>query len=198
MKLFVKTIFLFLFSFQLYGQDSLGVHPKTIGIEYFGEFAFHTGLKLDFGIPFWTNSNFPGKKNRTFSQYLGLRPKLGYYNIPKYTNNFFTGLDLTFQFRTTRNIRKTYFYFESYFGGGYLRYSYVGSIYETTANGGFVERKSGGGNALMVASGFIIGGSLPFEKLEWLLGAEYFVEFSEDKLIIQHPTIRLGVRINLM
>ncbi|MFT5385281.1 MAG: hypothetical protein ACI8VT_003654 [Saprospiraceae bacterium] len=197
MKHLLKTILFLLLCLPLYGQDSLLTYPKTLGIEYFGELAFHPGVRIDLGIPIWTNTKLKGKKNRTFLQQLLLRPKIGYYVLPKYTNNFFVGTDLSLNFRTTNKKKRKYLFFESFIGLGYLRYSYIGTIYESTASGGFAERKFGGGNSSIVSTGFLIGGSLPAKKLEWILGIEYFLELSEDKLIIQHPTARFGVRAKL-
>ncbi len=193
----IKVVFLLFFSINLYGQDSLNISSKNIGVEYFGELVFHPGIRLDIGFPFWTNKKFQERKNQSIQQQLILRPKIGYYNIYKYTNNFFIGSDLTLQFRTIKPLKKKVFYFESNFGLGYLRYAYIGTIYESTTNGSFEERNTGGGNALMVSTGFLVGGSLPIKDIEWIAGVEYFFEFSEDKLIIQHPSVRLGFRINL-
>jgi len=65
------------------------------------------------------------------------------------------------------------------------------------SSGGFTRRKNGGGNSLLFSSGFIFGGSLPSKYLEWIIGAEYFGEFPEDKLIIHHPAARVGIRVKL-
>jgi hypothetical protein len=181
----------------MFGQDSLFISPKTLGIEYFGELGFHPGIRIDYGVPLWINTKLQGKKNRSFLQQLNLRPKIGYYYLPKYTNNFFIGTDLALKFKTTNVIKKKHLLFESFLGIGYLRYSYIGTIYESTASGGFTEKKSGGGNSAILSTGFLVGGSLPGSLLDWIIGVEYFLEFSEDKLIIQHPSARLGVRVKL-
>jgi len=167
-------LFLILLSPSLLGQDSLQINYKTIGVEYFGK------LK--------------GKNGRKFYQKLIARPHIGYYYIPQYTNNFFFGSDISLQFLTQKTNTKKYFIFESFFGLRYLRYSYQGSIYASNTNGGFDRLKNGGGNSFVFSSGFLIGGSLPVEHLEWIIGAEYFGEFSEDKLIVHHPAARVGLR----
>jgi len=187
-------LFLILLSPSLLGQDSLQINYKTIGVEYFGELGLHPGARVDIGLPLWTNTKLKGKNGRKFYQKLIARPHIGYYYIPQYTNNFFFGSDISLQFLTQKTNTKKYFIFESFFGLRYLRYSYQGSIYASNTNGGFDRLKNGGGNSFVFSSGFLIGGSLPVEHLEWILGAEYFGEFSEDKLIVHHPAARVGLR----
>jgi len=87
MKQPITIILLFFLSFQLYSQDSLIIRYKTVGIEYFGELGLHPGLKLDVGLPIWTNTALRGKKGRIFFQKLIARPNIGYYHIPRYTHN---------------------------------------------------------------------------------------------------------------
>jgi len=191
------TIFFFISFLRLSAQDSLGLNFKTIGIEYFGELGLHPGIKIDVGIPIWSNDKLLGKRNQIFYQNIIIRPNIGYYHLPKYTNNYFIGLDFSLQFLSQKIDAPKYFFFESYFGVRYLRYNYIGRIYETNTSGGFTEKKSGGGNSMLVASGFMIGGHLPIKNMNWILGAEYFIELSDDKLVIHHPTLRLGIRLGI-
>lgn len=196
----MKHLFILIFfsiSFQSLAQDSLSLRFKTIGIEYFGELAFHPGIRVDIGFPLWTNTKLRGKRNQIFFQNIIIRPNIGYYHLPKYTNNYFIGSDISMQFLTQKENSRNHFLFESYFGVRYMRYSYIGTIYETNSSGGFEERSSGGGNSFIINSGFLIGGNLPFEHYEWIVGVEYFIEFSEDKLVVHHPTAKLGIRIGI-
>ncbi len=191
------TIFFFIFFCKLSAQDSLGINFKTIGIEYFGELGLHPGIKVDLGIPVWINNKLVGKRNRIFYQNIIIRPNIGYYHLPKYTNNYFVGFDFSLQFLSQKIDQPKYFFFESYFGFRYMRYSYLGKIYETNGSGGFVEKNSGGGNSLLVASGFMIGGNLPVKNISWIIGVDYFIELTEDELVIHHPTARVGIRLGI-
>ncbi len=194
----ILLVFFLAFSVHfLYGQDSLKTFPRTIGIEYFGELALHPGVKIDYGIPLWINYRLIGKKDNLFYQKISARPNIGYYHLPKYTNNYFIGSDLTIQFRMYNPNKDRHFFFESSFGFRYMRYSYIGSIYQTSPNGGFEERNSGGGNAALISSGFTLGGSLPFNNSEWIIGGMYMLEFPEDKIVIQHPVATIGIRLKL-
>lgn len=196
MKPFI-TFFLLCLSIQVYSQDSLDIRYHTISVEYFGELGLHPGAKIDFGLSLWINRNLNGKKGRIFYQKMILRPNIGYYNIPKYTNNFFLGGDVSLQFITQKSNTRKYFIFESFVGFKYMRYAYIGRVYESNNSGSFTELENAGGYSKLFSSGFLIGGSLPYKSLEWLAGIEYFIEFPEDKLIIYHPTARFGVRIKL-
>lgn len=194
MRYFLVLVFVMCCYSKVLSQDSLRIFNHSIGIEYYGELGFHFGLKLDYGYVLWVNDQLSAPEGRSFYQVLQLRPNINYYLLPKYTNNFLIGSDISFKFLSIHDKKQKYFFIESFLGLKYMRYSYIGRIFERNNNGVFEELNNGGGNALIIDTGILFGIPLSSKKLELVFGMEYFAEFPEDRLIIHHPVARLGFR----
>jgi hypothetical protein len=168
---------------------------RSIGIHYFGELGLHPGLEIDYGLPI-LHKNIP-KEKRILSRQLDFRPSIAYYHLPKYTHNFLLTPSINYQLRSTNSESQKYLFAEPTIKLGYMRYSYIGEIYESTPDG-FEEKNRGGGNAFVFGSGLNLGGSLKPNQVDWIFGVEYLAELSEDGLFINHINFKLGVRHQLI
>lgn len=189
--------FLFLLCFSIIanaGVDTLRI--KNFGIDFYGELGLHPGLNTDLGISIFEIGTANVDKKRSIYHEFYLRPGVAIYRLPEYTNNYYLNTTFNYQLRFQSNKKHQFGYVELYGGLGYLRYSYLGEVFVTNGDV-FEEQGSGGGNALMYRTGFVLGGSLPIKSLSWLFGAEYSVEKSEDELSIIHPFSRIGFRYDL-
>jgi len=165
---------------------------NEIGISYYGELGLNPGVEIDYGS---TLSQWSKEKNkRSVQQQINFRPSLSYYNLPKYTNNYIIASSLNYQFRLVKKDSDKYWYLEPFLKIGYLRYSYIGDIFETDDNGNIQETNFRGGNSFVFGSGLNVGGSLKVDRMDWLIGTEYLPELTDDKLFINHVIFKLGIR----
>lgn len=167
---------------------------REIGIQYFGELGLHPGIEVDYFFPIGEKTK--EKEKRQVAHQLAFRPSIAYYYLPQYSHNFLLTPSINYRLKVTSNESGRYCFAEPYFKFGYLRYAYIGKIYETTDTG-FEERKFGGGNAFVFGSGLNFGGSLKLDKWDWLVGCEYLGELSEGALFVNHINFKVGTRLKL-
>jgi len=167
---------------------------QEIGFYYFGELGLHPGVEIDYRINIWENTKT--KEKRSLSHQINFRPSIAYYRLTKYTNNFLFTPNFNYQLKLKNNKTQRYLFIEPSLKFGYLRYSYIGEIYETS-NTGFEERNFGGGNSFIYGGGLNIGGSIKPNKLDWILACEYLAEVSEDVIVISHINFKIGVRLKI-
>ena len=71
----------------------------------------------------------------------------------------------------------------------------MGEIYQTTGQG-FEGKKNAGSNSFIVGGGLDFGGYLS-KRFDWLIGMDYFIENTADKLILHRFVAKIGTRIKL-
>ena len=180
---------------MLFGQVVESKKEYDLGINYYGELAFRPGLEIDFGYPILFTKAKPTEKNITFTKALYLRPAISYYYFPVKIDHFLlaTKLNYLLKFQSSKNQRQ--FSVEPYIKAGYLRTQYRQGVYETTTSG-FEAKESFGTNSLALGSGIDLTGSLSKDLL-WLIGFDYFAEFTDDSLILHRFVGKIGTRIKL-
>ncbi len=194
----MKNVFLFfVFYFTcftlVYSQESSAKKEHEFSISYFGELMFSPGIELNYHLKLL--DLFSEESDNALAHAIYLRPSLTYYRLTKYTNNYMPSLNLEYQFTLKNDEKGKAFSLAPYAKLGYLRYSYIGEIYESNNKGGFEERRNGGGSAFVFGGGLNLTGSIKRTNLNWLAGTEYFSEVSEDKLFINHVALRLGLKV---
>jgi len=194
----MKTILTLLFLLQsllLFAQSETLEKPKSVGIHYFGELGFRPGLEVDFGLPILKNKIKRAEKKRLLFLQGYLRPSFAYYHYAHFSNNFLLGLKFNYQFKLVNSENYKYLFAEPYLKIGYLRYAFIGEIFDT-ANGGFEERNFGGANSIVLGAGLDFGGKIT-NRFDWLVGFEYLAESTDDKLLLHRFVFKLGTRIKL-
>jgi hypothetical protein len=196
MKTMLKQLLTVLFIFCtlfLFGQSSEEPKESNIGVNYFGELGFRPGLELDCGLSFWKKAK-EGKK-RIVSQQLYLRPSFAYYHYSHYSNNLLLSMKLNYQVKFTNKENNKYLFVEPFLRLGYLRYFFIGDVFQTQ-NNGFEAVNLRGSNSFVFGGAFDVGGYIS-KRLDWIFGFDYYAESTEDNLILHRFVAKLGARIKL-
>jgi len=193
MKKQALSILLIFSTIILFGQSPIEIREKNIGINYFGELGFRPGVEIDYGFSFWKKDK--ERKRRIIAQQLYLRPSLAYYHYSHYSNNLLLSMKLNYQIKFTNKENNKYLFVEPFVRVGYLRYFFIGNVFETQ-NNGFKEVNLRGSNSIVFGGAFDVGGYLS-KRFDWLLGFDYYAENTEDKLLLHRFAAKLGTRIKL-
>lgn len=183
------AIFLILCTTILIGQDSNTETHKSIGVNYFGELGFRPGIEIDYKLNLWKIE----KEKNVFEKQLNLRPSFAYYRYSHYSNNFLISLKLNYQLKFNKKENGKYLFIEPSIRMGYLRYFFIGNVYELN-NNEFTKKRFRGSNSFIFGGAFDFGGYLS-KKADWIAGFDYYAEATEDKLILHRFVVKLGTRI---
>lgn len=179
----------------LVGQNEQGVNGNNLGVNYFGELGLRPGLEIDYGIQLQQKHKIKEDKKRDLSRFLHIRPSLAYYHFSNNSNNFLLSGKLNYQFRFIKKSNQKYFFVEPYVKIGFQRKSFIGEIYQTSTTG-FQEVNAAGSNSFILGNGLDLGGKIN-DRIDWLFGVDYFIELTEDALVLHRFVSKLGTRINL-
>ena len=168
---------------------------QNIGIGYYGELGLRPGLEIDYGLNLLKKGNPKEDKKRFISHQLNLRPSLAYYRYAHNSNNLLFSANINYQLQWINNSNQRYLFVEPVISAGILRKSYIGEIFQTTGEG-FDEKIGAGTTSFTIGGGLNFGGYIS-KRLDWFLGMNYFIENTEDKLILHRFVLKLGTRIKL-
>lgn len=193
-KLFLVLLLIIPFN-VVFGQVEDEKKSNNIGINYFGELGFRPGFEVDYGFLFIEKGEAKENKKRYLSHQFYLRPSVAYYHFAHNSNNFLFSIKFNYQLRLINSTTLRYLSIEPYLKTGYLRKSYIGEIYQTSSQG-FEEKKNAGSNAFTLGGGLDFGGYIS-KQIDWIFGMDYFIENTEDKLILHRFVAKIGTRIKL-
>lgn len=176
-------------------QEATTPSNKNLGIYYFGELGLRPGLEIDYGLPLWNKESMKENKKRGASHSLHLRPSAAYYFYSNNSNNFLFASKLNYQLRFVKASNSKYFFLEPFIKIGYLRKSLIGEKFQLSDDG-FESVKRAGVNSLVAGSGLDFGGYVS-AGVDWLFGFDYFIERTQDKLILHRFAVKLGLRKKL-
>lgn len=178
----------FIFSFQI-------VFGQNIGVGYYGELGLRPGVEVDYELRLLEKGTQEENKKRYFSHRLNFRPALAYYWYAHNSNNFLMTANFNYQLRWVNSSNLQYLFAEPFARVGILRKSYIGEIYRTTAEG-FDEEIRAGTNSFTLGGGLNLGGYIS-KRFDWIMGMDYFIEDTEDGLILHRFVLKLGIRIKI-
>ena len=194
-KSFLFAIILILQFNVVFGQSEEETKYRNIGVSYFGELGLRPGFELDYGFLLLNKENPKEEKKRFWRHQLYLRPSFAYYYFAHNSNNFLLSAKFNYQLSLVKRSNLHYFSIEPYLKTGYLRKSFIGEVYKTTEDG-FEEVKNAGTNSIVFGGGLNFGGYIS-KRFDWILGMDYFIELTEDELVLHRFVAKIGTRIKL-
>ena len=102
---------------------------------------------------------------------------------------------MNYQFRFTNNKRQKYVFVEPFIRLGYLKYFFVGDVFESQGDG-FEKVRFRGSDSFIFGGAFDVGGYVS-KRFDWILGFDYLAERTEDKLLLHRFAAKLGTRFKL-
>lgn len=186
-----SLIFIVLFFFS--SQFIVG---QNIGIGYYGELGFRPGVQVDYGLSILKKEIPKEEKKRYFSHQLNLRPALAYFRYAHNSNNYLLSANFNYQLQWVNKTNQRYLFVEPVISIGILRKAYIGEIFQTTGDG-FDEKIGAGTTSFTVGGGLNLGGYIS-KRFDWVLGMDYFIENTEDKLVLHRFVVKLGIRIKFI
>lgn len=168
---------------------------NNIGLSYFGELGFRPGLELDYGYQLSNKGQAKEDQKRHFNFQLHLRPAIAYYRYAHNSNNYLFATKLNYKISLVNNSNLRYLFIEPFARIGYLRKSYLGEKF-TTTDQGLESSKFAGTSSIALGGGLNLGGYI-CKNLDWIIGLDYFIEKTEDQLILHRFVAIVGTRIKL-
>jgi hypothetical protein len=173
-----------------------------INISYFGESAYHPGLKvgIEYNLlesektnPRWlfNRNNKIGPKVKT--RELFVTGNLGFYNHP----NNHSGLFLTSEIGYRRTAQKRGFFLESSLGIGYLQRIYNIDTYQLGTNGQPVDLGTAGQGQFLTTFSVGFGQDLSFRRgipLSWFVKPTAMLAAPQAHTAVPNAALEIGLR----
>jgi len=208
----MKKIFLVIFTYYLFvlpanAQGFFDSKPE-FQVSYFGEFLFHSGVKVGAQIPFLEREKMKSKHrkrkgdfNLTKNRQLKLGANLGFYHQANSHNGYLANIELTFQNRRNKSFKPNrYKYFEASVGLGYYRYHLLGTTFSSEGNTLKEINGNGNGNALMPSFSIAKGRNLRFIKsidVRYFVKPSIYFEIPHGRGVLPHLVLEVGIASSL-
>lgn len=187
--LFLTVVMTMFSSIALIGQDDTS-RLKSIGYTYLGELGLRPGFTVDASI-------LIGERQRWVTkQTLYIRPVVGYFIRPFFTHNFVAYPQLVSRSQFL-DIEKLSAYYEINGQVGYMRFQFIGDVFQVAPDGSIEEVRFSGDNALILGLGFSLGVTAKNSGIDYYAGFDFNRERTGDALRTNLIFIKVGARLPL-